>query len=153
MIARLVVIALLMVVAVCLVTGIRVLLHDGWQRLASAVVWASFALPKALDVVARPADHVAAWLAVRGGKDAPGRERRPSRSEPPAEFAPVPEPDGAEASMLPLEPSPSPAEVTSVDLPPARPYVKPKRPFRRAAMAVAAAVTEAHEALEWGRVQ
>jgi hypothetical protein len=117
MIARLAVIVLLVVVAVCLVTGIRVLMHNGWQRLASAVVWLSFALPRAWDVVARPADHVAAWLAVRSGKDAPVKKaRRVRRSEPPAEFAPVPKPEGPDPAQARAD-EPSPAEVTLFDGP------------------------------------
>ena len=151
MIARLAVIVLLMVVAVCLVTGIRVLLHDGWQRLAWAAVRLSEAAPKAAEAIAKLGDHVAAWAACRHIQDVPeASPARPARSQPPPEFSSVPEPASAEASMLPLRPSPSPAEVTSVDLPPARPYLELRRPFRRKAMAVAAAVSETREALEWG---
>ena len=151
MIARLAVIALLMVVAVCLVTGIRVLLHDGWQRLAWAAVRLSEAAPKAAEAIARLGDHLAAWAAVRSVRDAP--PATPGRSQPPAEFAPVPQPEGDDPAAAVAD-DPSAAELTRYDLPlipdRERPYMELRRPFRRKAMAVATAVSETREALEWG---
>jgi hypothetical protein len=102
MIARLLLIAILVILSVCLVTGIRVLAHDGWQRLAWAAVRLSRAAPRAAEAIARAGDHVAAWLALRSAKDAPAGSLRAPRSQPPAEFGPVPPPAEADPSMTPL---------------------------------------------------
>jgi hypothetical protein len=130
-IARLLVIALLVAAAICLVTGIRVLLHDGWQRLAWAVVRLSEAAPKAAEAIARLGDHVAAWLAVRAIKDAPGRRQAPGAKPP---FDPAPKPDGPDPAAARAD-EPSAAEMTRFDVPlipdRERPYLE-RRPFGRA---------------------
>lgn len=138
MIPRLAVIAILVVLSVCLVTGIRVLMNDGWTRIAWAVVKLSEAAPKAAEGVAKAGDVVASWLLVRSIKDAPASDLGQGGPDAGPPFGPAPRPEGPDPAAA-RSGDPSPAELTSFDEPiaPERPYVE-RRPF---GAAVAAAMT------------
>jgi hypothetical protein len=117
------VLGLLVVVAFVLTYGIRAMMHDGWTRLAWAVMKLSEAAPRAAEALARVGDRVAAWLMVRAIKDAP---RTTLRRPPvyPSVFGPAPKPDGEDPAAVRSD-LPSAAELTAFDTPidPDRPYV------------------------------